>query len=231
MLTSKTLPAPILQSLTIPAGGEERLLIHCLDWQGYSRLLKLFGDDGPRVSYLDGVVELMSPGPLHEQSSHVLGLMVKLLTVELNIPCKGQGSTTIRRRSRQKGLEPDDCFYFESLNLLRGQDLNTLNPFPRPDLAIEVEVTSPLLDKLAIYAGLGVPEVWRHNRDGLTILCLGPDGLYSVTEQSHAFPFLPMDGFRRQLAAYDPDEETAWSRAYWAWVREVVAPLYQPRLS
>ncbi len=228
MLTSKTLPAPIPQSPTTPTGGEDRLLIHCLDWRGYSRLLKLFGDDGPRVSYLDGVVELMSPGPLHEGMSEVLGRMVSDLIVELGIPARAQGSTTFRRRQRQRGLEPDKCFYLASVKLLRGQDLQTLKPLPRPDLAIEVEVTSPLLDKLAIYAGLGVPEVWRHNPDGLAILLLGPEGDYHPASQSRAFPFLPIDGVRQQLASYDPDNETAWFRAYRDWVREVVAPLYQP---
>ena len=209
------------------AAGEERFLINSLSWEGYERLLKAFGDDGPRVSYLDGVVELMSPGPIHEQFGDVLGTMVKILTVELDIPCKSQGSTTIRRRARKKGLEADQSYYLESLPLLHGKDLEKLKPFPRPDLAIEVEVTSPLLDKLAIYAGLGVPEVWRHDREGLTILLLGPDGTYAPSQLSRAFPFLPMDGFRAQLAAYDPMAETAWTRGYWAWVREVVAPLYQ----
>ena len=208
--------------------AEQRFLIEFLSWEGYLRLLKAFGDRGPRVSYLDGMVELMSPGPIHEQYGHVLGTMVTILTVELNIPCKSQGSTTIRRRARKRGLEADRCFYLESLPLLRVPDLEKLKPFPRPDLAIEVEITAPLLPKLEIYAGLGVPEVWRHDRDGLTILLLGPDGRYAESPTSRAFPFLPLDGFRAQLAAYDPLAETAWTRAYWAWVRAAVSPLHQP---
>ena len=75
---------------------------------------------------------------------------------------------------------------------------------------------------------MGVPEIWQHNRDGLTILQLGLDGHYFAAAQSRAFPFLPIDAFRQQLAAYDPDAETTWTRAYWTWVREVVAPLNQP---
>ena len=163
-------------TISIPTSeelGESRFLIHCLDWDGYVKLLKLFGDDGPRVSYLDGVIELMSPGPLHEERSHVLGTMITLLTMELDIPAKGQASTTYKRSKRKRGFEADQCFYLASLGLIRGKDLKTLKPLPPPDLAIEVEVTSALLDKLDIYAGMGVPEVWRHNQDGLTILVLG----------------------------------------------------------
>ena len=150
-----------------------------------------------------------------------------LLTTELNIPIRSQGSTTFKRRNRKRGLEPDQCFFVQSLPLLQGQDLAKLDPLPRPDLVIEVEVTSALLDKLSIYAGLGVPEIWRHDRDGLSILILGPDGRYAAAEQSLAFPFLPMAGFRAQLAAFDPEAETGWNRSFWTWVREVVAPLYQ----
>ena len=228
-MTVLTSTAPDALTLTTEhtSGAESRFLLHCLDWQGYEKLLKLFGDDGPRVSYLDGVVELMSPGMIHEQDSQVLSNMVTILTVELDIPAKAQGSTTIRRRGRKRGLESDQCYYLASLHLLRGQDLEKLEPVPPPDLAIEVEFSSPLLDKLDIYAGLGVPEIWRYNKDGLTVLRLQPDGKYLASEQSLAFPWLPMDGFRAQLAAYDPDAETTWTRAYWTWVREVVAPLYQ----
>ena len=37
-------------TISIPTSeelGESRFLIHCLDWDGYVKLLKLFGDDGP----------------------------------------------------------------------------------------------------------------------------------------------------------------------------------------
>ena len=208
-------------------GGESRFLIHCCDWAGYEKLLTILGDDGPRVSYLNGAVELMSPGPTHEQRRQLLGRMVTFLTTILGIPIRSQGSTTIKRRNRQRGFEPDQCFFIQSFHLLEGQDLAPLDPMPRPDLVIEVEVASALLDKLDIYAGFGVPEIWRHDRNGLTILLLGPDGQYAVAERSLAFPFLPMVGFRQQLAAFDPAAETAWNRTLWTWVREVVAPLYQ----
>ena len=208
--------------------GEQRFLIPHINWASYQQLLAAFAESGPRVSYLDGTVELMSPGPIHEEIAYILGRMVSILIVELDIPAKGQRSTTFKRRDLRRGLEPDECFYLTSAALLHGRDLQTLEPLPPPDLAIEVEVSSPLLDKLAVYAGLGVPEVWRHDQTGLTILGLQPDGEYQTLASSRAFPFLPMDGFRHQLTMYDPDAETTWFRAYQTWVRDVVAPLYQP---
>ena len=175
-----------------------------------------------------GVVELMSPGPLHESYSELLNRMIWDLLVELDIPARSMGSTTFKRRGRRRGLDPDKCFYLNKVASLQGQDLAKLNPLPPPDLAIEVEVSSPLLDKLAIYAGLGVPEIWRYNQDGLTILLLRPDRRYHVAERSLAFPWLPLDAFRQQLATYDFDQEVSWFRAYRVWVREVIAPLCQP---
>ena len=209
------------------AAGESRILIHRLNWKGYLRLLKFFGDDGPRLSYLNGMVELMSPVPHHEQNSQVLDRMASDLIVGLDIHAKGQGATMYKRRHLKRGFGADQCYYLTSLDLNRGKDLARLKPLPVPDLGIEVEFTSSLLDKLAIYAGMGVPGIWRQDRDGLTVLILGADGKYGAAERSRAFPFLPMDGFRRQFAAYDPDADTAFFRSYRTWVREVVAPLHQ----
>ena len=93
---------------------------------------------------------------------------------------------------------------------------------------IEVEITSPLLNKLAIYAGLGVPEIWRHDDRTLTVLLLQPDGTYAESSTSRAFPFLPMAAFAGQLDKRDPLNDTRWARAFRVWVREVVAPLHLP---
>ena len=227
MTTSTATAEPMESPLVTSDEGESRFLIHNIDWAGYELLLQAFGDSGPRMSYLDGMVELMSPGPIHEQHTYVLGRMVTDLIVELKIPSNGLKSTTFKREDLKRGLEPDECFYLTSSALLRGRDLKTLDPFPPPDLVIEVEVTSPLLDKVAIYAGLGVPEIWRHDHQGSTILLLQPEGTYVESAQSLAFPFLPMDEFVRQLESHDSDSETAWLGAYRDWVRDVVAPLYQ----
>ena len=224
-----TLIAPAAPPDTSEPPGESRFLIRNVSWENYEKLLEIIGDGLPRVTYDNGTVELMSPGPLHEQYGHILGRVVTILLMELDIPAKGQGSTTIRNRMFRKGLEPDECFYLASLPVLQGRNLNDLKAqFPPPDLAIEIEETNPLLPKLPVYAALGVPEVWWHTPErGLVILLLGPDGQYVESDQSRVFPFLPLAAFREQLATYDPEGETRWFRSYRDWVRGVVAPLYQ----
>ena len=204
------------------------MAIHNLGWSGYQTLLDLFGDDGPRMYYLDGTVELMTVGFSHESRKNSLGRMVETLTEELDIPIVSAGSVTLKRESVKRGAEADESYYIANAALMGGVTEMDLEVVPPPDLVIEVEITSPLLDKLSLYGGLGVAEIWRHGRQGLTILLLQPDGSYAASSQSRAFPFLPMAGFAQQLQDYDPANETRWIRAFRAWVREVVAPLHQP---
>jgi len=40
---------------------------------------------------------------------------------------------------------------------------------PPPDLVIGIDITNPSLNKLPLYAAIGVPEVWRYTRDGLQL--------------------------------------------------------------
>ena len=179
------------------------------------------------MAYLDGTVELMSPHMLHERFGSLLGMMVEALTEELDIPRNALGSTTFFKQSVDRGAEPDECYYLSNIDRLVGQEKGDLDLLPPPDLVIEVEITSALLDKLRIYAGLGVPEIWRHDGQVLTVLCLQPDGSYTNSTGSRAFPFLPMDAFAQQLQGYDLTQETRWIKAFRVWVRDVVAPLYQ----
>jgi Uma2 family endonuclease len=126
-----------------------------------------------------------------------------------------------------RGLEPDECYYIANAGKIGSQRTPDLDVDPPPDLAIEIEITSSLLDKLDIYAGIGVPEIWRYDGEALTVLLLQPDRTYAVSESSASFPFLPMNEFVRILQAHDPDDETRWGRSFRTWVREVLLPIYR----
>ena len=214
-------------SRTKPEAGEHRFVIYNVGWEGYETLLKLFGDDGPRMNYSGGNVELMSPLIPHERSKKLFGYMIEALTDELDIRRNALGSTTFRRRMADKGLGPDECYYIANAGRIGGQRSPDLDVDPPPDLAIEIEITNSLLDKLDIYAGIGVPEIWRYDGETLTVLLLQPGGTYAASESSASFPFLPMKEFVRFLHAHDPDEETRWGRSFRAWVREVLLPIYR----
>jgi Uma2 family endonuclease len=213
---------------TKPQVGERRFLIPLVDWDGYEALLKIVGDRRSiRVTYDRGTVELMSPLPVHERYGYLLGRMVQAITEELEIPMTCTRSTTFRRRTRDRGLEADDSYYIANAHLVPNEDRIDLEVVPPPDLAIEVEITNSILNRLDVYAGLGVPEIWRFDGVRLTVLVLGPDGNYASSETSLSLPFLPMDEVVRFLGEYVPGDDTQWARRFRAWVREVLLPLHR----
>src|SRR5262249_36919202 len=119
-----------------------------------------------------------------------LGRLVDVLTEELNIPVQAGRSTTFRRKKKQRGLEPDNCYWIANEARVRGLRRIDLRIHPPPDLAIEVDVTHSSVNRMGIYAALGVPEVWRLSVGGLTFQILGADGKYAPVSHSRAFPLV-----------------------------------------
>jgi len=60
---------------------------------------------------------------------------------------------------------------------------------PPPDIAVEIDVHHDSRDKFSIYAGLGVPEIWRFDERTLTIHVLEEDR-YEEAAVSRALPML-----------------------------------------
>src|SRR6266542_3916512 len=103
----------------------------------------------------------------HESLGHFLGRLAVTLTEELNLPLKEGGSTTLRRKRKQKGIESDNCYWIAHEAQVRGKKVIRLRFDPPPDLALEVDVSRSSMNRMGIYASLKVPEVWRHNEHGL----------------------------------------------------------------
>ncbi len=156
-------------------------MLRNVPWHVYVSLhdsLELAGS-GVRMTYLEGALELMSPSETHEDLKTLLARLLEAYAEEADIDLNGRGSTTFREEPKERGLEPDECY--------------SVGPFSgRPDVAIEVVLTSPLVDKLRVYEGLGIREVWVWQRAQLVIHALGPDG-YVVAPRSAVFPSLDLD--------------------------------------
>ena len=123
----------------------------------------------------------MSNGPKHEDVKHSLGQFVNVIAEEMAIPCKGLGETTWMRPGLPGGLECDVCYYFLPEKLAEVSAIawsNDVSGYPNPDLAIEVDISRPQVDRAGIYAALRVAEVWRFNGDDVAIERLTPDGTY-----------------------------------------------------
>jgi Uma2 family endonuclease len=170
----------------------QRFVLSGIGWDRYEKILEAVDGFNVRVTYDRGEVELMSPLPIHEAVKVWFGQFVTVLAMELDIPFKSMGSTTIRRRDVDRGLEPDDCYYFANAMNVRDWAALDLQRDPPPDLAIEVDITSSSLSRMGIYAALKVPEVWRFDGEDLRAYSLGDGGSYQETATSLSLPYLPL---------------------------------------
>jgi Uma2 family endonuclease len=162
--------------------GREALLVMCdVSWQGYEALLARFGDDQPgyHITYLDGILEIMSPSCRHEIDKKQIGALVEIYCEMMGINFVPLGSTTFRNEPKRGGIEPDESYC-----------IGTDKEFP--DLAIEVIVTSGNINKLDVYQRLGVLEVWFWQNNALKLYRLQPDGNYQQVAQSGLLPELDL---------------------------------------
>jgi Uma2 family endonuclease len=192
-----------------------------VDWKTYSRLLHIFAERPTiRLTYDRGELEIMSPLLKHDDDARFLGRLVSVLTEELGLPLKHGGSTTMRRRLKQRGIEADECFWIANAHRMAGRRTLDLRRDPPPDLAIEVDVTHSSLDRLGIYAALKVPELWRLDGDRLTFYVLQPDGTYKKADRSQSFPQVtPADLLRFLQQARRAGDENAVIRRFRNWIR------------
>lgn len=212
----------------VPAGGS--ILLSNVDWRTYSRLLKAFAErPGVRLTYDRGELEIMVPRLEHDDDAWFLGDLIFVLTEELGLPLKRGGSTTLRRRLRQRGIEADGCFWIDNAPKMAGHRKLKLGADPPPDLAIEVDVTHSSLDRLAIYADLQVPEVWRLEGNRLDFHVLGSHGSFEIAEVSKAFPLIaPADVLRFVQQAREAGDENVVIRRFRDWIRERRTPVDDP---
>lgn len=197
----------------------DRLYREGVSWDEYEELLdELDGVRSVRVSYDQGRMEIMSVSPEHEMPTGLFTHLVQVLTEELNLEFVSCGSTTLKSRRHRKGTEPDDCFYIEDLSRILGKKRLDLDYDLPPDLAIEVDVTNPTLNKLSIYAGLGVTEVWRY-QDGRLEFYRLEQGRYIVAATSQLFPFLSPDIVVGVLHIGDAEGINAMRREFRQWVQ------------
>src|SRR4051794_39280547 len=164
---------------TVQIAPEQRVLLHNVSWQTYETLLEEVNSRGVRLTYDNGSLEIMTVSHGHENYGRLLGRFVEALTEELNIPVHSGGSTTFKREAKKRGLEPDECYWIENELAMRGKKEFDIDSDPPPDLAIEVEISRSALNRMAIYATLGVLEVWRFDTEELTIWHLRGDGRYT----------------------------------------------------
>lgn len=207
------------------AGGDQRVVMSGVDWEGYLTVLRLRGDrSGPRIIYLDGDLILMSPAYSHEWLKERLGSFIMVVGEEFDLPCFQAGGTTLRRREKKGGVEGDKMFYLSNAPVLLGKRKIDLETDPPPDLAIEVVNTHSADAAIEVYRRLGVPEVWIWEDSSLLILARQADGNYAETDRTSALPSLTRSEIVEWVGQPPTRYDTQWIRALRRWVREVLIP-------
>lgn len=174
----------------ITTGSEQRLILSGVSWQQYETLrLTLDNFPGLRMTYLEGMLEIMTPSPEHEMSKTVIARLVERYADEMEINLNGLGSTTFRKQAKARGLEPDECYCVGEVKEI-------------PDIAIEVTISSGGIDKLAVYQVLGVPEVWFWQGGKFSLYRLREQG-YEVIAKSEFIPELDLSLLARYVRPSD----------------------------
>ncbi len=183
-----------------PAVIEPRITLAGVSWQQYENLIATLSPRPRlRMTYLEETLELMTISPEHEMIKTMIARLLYAYADEMNIDLFSCGSATYRREAAAKGLEPD-----ESYSIATRKEM--------PDLAIEVVITSGGIDKLKVYQGLKVPEVWFWQSGKFSLFRLsGSVPGYEPISSSELFPELDIE----LLTSYvKPEEEPQSVRAF-----------------
>lgn len=204
---------------TVLSPPEARVILHNISWSLYEQLLAAHEDkSSPRFVYDRGELEITVPSYEHEDLNRLINDVVVVIAMEWNIEYCNAGSTTFKREDLERGFEPDSCFYVQHAAQIAGKKRLDLTVDPPPDLVLEVDITHASLDKLSIFAAVGVPEVWRYDGERVRMLALAGDS-YVEGAQSLAFPALHSVHLTALLAASQQMPRTAWLRHVRAWAQ------------
>jgi Uma2 family endonuclease len=178
---------------------DDHVVLYGIDWNMYCAVRELFEDRGVRMAYLNGALEITSPSRKHEGYKARIAQLIRLFALERDIPFYAHGAPTLRKELAARGVEPDECYV---LGHSLGED-------EYPHIALEVVISSGGIDKLQIYAGLGVHEVWFWHKGAFHLYLLRDSG-YEPASHSELIPSLDF----AELAhfAEDTDQPAALKR-------------------
>jgi Uma2 family endonuclease len=159
---------------------DQRVILHRVSWKAFEAMLALRGDKpAPRMYYLDGEIELLSPARTHEGTKTLLGRLLELWALEADVDLEGFGSWTLKNAPKEAGAEPDECYIVGDANK------------PVPDLVIEVEWSRSVgLPKQEIYRRLGVKELWTITKEAQLVIRVLERGRWATRSRSKVLPKL-----------------------------------------
>jgi Uma2 family endonuclease len=226
MATAAKIPSPAHMLDGLPP--DTRVVIADASWKLYVQLSDAVTDRGCRMAYDGKDLELMGIGPLHDWLASLLAAFVDVVSEELRIACIPMGSTTWKREQVQRGIEADQCYYFDPAKMATAGSMakefsDLVADYPNPDLAVEVDISLPRIDRPGIYAALKVSEFWRVRDSKVTISQLTSKGTYKPIAASGFLRVKP-EHVERWLFAEDSADRLGWKDRLREWLRAEVLP-------
>ena len=98
MSAARPLAAPV-----DPSTMDHFVYLH-IGWEGYEQLLAMRGESAvPRITYLKGLVELMSPSRYHELDKTRFARLLEAWSEVAAVPLEGYGSWTLNDEEEDRG--------------------------------------------------------------------------------------------------------------------------------
>ncbi len=145
-MVAAPLQIPFLRKV-VPVRNDQRVTLHGITWDQYMMISQALPEEGSvHLTYLEGTLEIMTTGSVHEFLKKTLARLLEACADEMGIDLNGYGNATFRKQAKERGLEPDES-YVLGRKLGEGE---------APDLAVEIVMFHGSIDKLAVYSGLGV---------------------------------------------------------------------------
>lgn len=164
--------------------------LHNISWKQFKAIDAALGEQkGVKLSYLNGMLEIMSPiGSEHELVKSTLGLLLEAYWREKDTRFYRCGGFTTESPETASGI-PDESYAIGS-------------PKEIPDIVIEVIITSGRLDKKEIYRPQQVPEVWFWRKGQIAVFGLSEQG-YEPQQHGQFLPDLDLAVLERYLSYAD----------------------------
>lgn len=197
-----------------------KTVLYHVPWGAYEKILKAFGDRRFPHTYQEGTLEIMmSPSEDHERIKSFLGRVIENAASQFHIRYKAVGSATRRDKRVLHGLEPDESFYIP-YEQPSSDPSGRRTKQQRPDLAIDVDLRRPDLDRMKSYAKLGIREFWQYRHEQVRIYRLSAKGKYEEVEQSQVFPVIGSHDLTRFVGALKSKDDYTVTESFKKWLRK-----------
>jgi Uma2 family endonuclease len=192
------------------------------NWQVYQRVMERRDGHRPgmRVQYDRGVIHLMPTYLWHELCKKILSSLFECYCEERQLSVTGAGMMTVSREDRDRGFEPDECYYVANVQSILGKKVLDFRSDPPPDLTMEIEHTVSVSKRLGLFAEFKIAEVWKYDGQTLSVLRLNANGHYESIDHSHVVPGFPFAEVSRHLAKVGTIDQISVVREFRNWIRQ-----------